>query len=463
MAYRTINPFTNETLATFPDLTDAELAQKLDCAQATYKQWSKQPFSARAAIVGRAAQLLRQNNEHYARLLTLEMGKLYRESLAEVELSADILQYYADHAEEFLAPQKLTEKSGRGDNAMLVSQPLGIVFAIEPWNFPYYQLARVVGPQFMAGNVVVVKHASNVPQSAAAFEQLFRDAGAPEGLYTNLYATRDQLGEIIADDRVIGVALTGSEGAGAIVAAQAGKALKKTTMELGGSDAFIVLDDADMEKAVKWAVWGRMNNGGQCCVASKRIIVADAIADEFLDRFETALAKLVPGDPMDEKSGVPPLSSQAAADQLNDQVALAVKHGAIAIRVGEAPPETGAFVQTTILTGVTAENPIFHQELFGPVAMFFRVGDDEEAIALANDNPYGLGGSVFTSDTARGVRVAEQIETGMVYINHPTWTTCDLPFGGVKRSGFGRELSSLGIQEFVNKKLIDVVPIDAAP
>ncbi|ARW15615.1 NAD-dependent succinate-semialdehyde dehydrogenase [Komagataeibacter europaeus] len=463
MAYKTVNPFTNETIATFPDLTDTELAQKLDRAQATYKEWSKLPFAKRAAIVGKAADLLRTQKDKYARLLTLEMGKLYRESLAEVELSADILQYYADNAETFLAPQKLKEKSGRGDQAMVVSQPLGILFAIEPWNFPYYQLARVVGPQFMAGNVVVVKHASNVPQAAAAFEQLFRDAGAPEGLYTNLYATRDQLGKIIADDRVIGVALTGSEGAGAIVASQAGKALKKTTMELGGSDAFIVLEDADLEKSVKWAVWGRMNNGGQCCVAAKRIIVADPIADAFLDRFATELGKLVPGDPMDEKSGVPPLSSQGAADQLNEQVELAVKNGAKVMRVGPTPPNRGAFVQTSILTDITPDNPVFHQELFGPVAMFFRVRDEAEAIALANDNPYGLGGSVFTSDTARGIRVAEQIETGMVYVNHPTWTTSDLPFGGVKRSGFGRELSSMGIQEFVNKKLIDVVPIDAGP
>ncbi|MCE2563514.1 NAD-dependent succinate-semialdehyde dehydrogenase [Komagataeibacter sp. FNDCF1] len=463
MAYKTVNPFTNETVATFPDLTDAELAYKLDRAQETYREWSRLSFARRAAVVGRAAELLRAHKDEYARYLTLEMGKLYRESLAEVELSADILQYYADNAEKFLAPQKLTEKSGRGDQAMVVSQPLGIVFAIEPWNFPYYQLARVVGPQFMAGNVVVVKHASNVPQSAAAFEQLFADAGAPEGLYTNLYATRDQLGTIIADDRVIGVALTGSEGAGAIVASQAGRALKKTTMELGGSDAFIVLDDADLEKSVRWAVWGRMNNGGQCCVAAKRIIVAEPIADAFLDRFSEELGKLVPGNPMDEKSGVPPLSSQAAADQLNDQVEQAVRHGAIAMRVGPTPPNTGAFVQTTILTNVEPDNPVFHQELFGPVAMFFRVKDDEAAIRLANDNPYGLGGSVFTSDTARGVRVAEQIETGMVYINHPTWTTSDLPFGGVKRSGFGRELSSMGIQEFVNKKLIDVVPIDATP
>ncbi|ACB94425.1 NAD-dependent succinate-semialdehyde dehydrogenase [Beijerinckia indica] len=460
MAYQTVNPYTNEVVATFPDLTDAELTRLTDQAEKTYETWSVASYADRAKIVGKAAEILRAQAQDYARLLTLEMGKLYRESLAEVELSADILAYYAKNAETFLAPKELPEAQAYGAKAMIVNQPLGIILAIEPWNFPYYQLARVVGPQFMAGNVVMVKHASCVPQSAAAFEKLFRDAGAPAGLYTNLYATRAQLERLVDDPRIVGVALTGSEGAGAKIAAQAGQNLKKTTLELGGSDAFIVLEDADLEKAVKWAVWGRMNNGGQCCVASKRIIVVDSIADKFLTKFGEELGKLQPGDPMDEATGLPPLSSQGAADQLNEQVATAVKHGAHALRVGPVPPNKGAFVQTTILTDVKPENPVYYQELFGPVAMFFKVKDDKEAIKLANDNPYGLGGSVFTQNTEHGVEVAKQIDTGMVYINHPTWTKADIPFGGVKRSGFGRELSALGIEEFVNKKLINVVPID---
>ncbi|GBQ75873.1 aldehyde dehydrogenase [Acetobacter malorum DSM 14337] len=461
MAYKTVNPYTNETIATFPDLKDAELDSLLSQAEKTYKSWRNTSFADRASILHKAASLLREQSDEYAKLLTLEMGKLKREALGEVALSADILDYYADNAEKFLAPQKIPGGSERGDDAMLVSQPLGILLAIEPWNFPYYQLARVAGPHLMAGNVVVVKHASIVPQCAAAFEKLFHDAGAPAGLYTNLFATRQQLEKLIDDPRIQGIALTGSEGAGASVAAQAGKNLKKTTMELGGSDAFIVLDDADLEKSVKWAVWGRMNNGGQCCVASKRIIVQESLADQFFKRFSEELAKLAPGDPSDDATGVPPMSSQSAADQLNQQVEDAVKNGAKAHRVGPTPPNKGAFVQTTILTDLTRDNPAFHQEFFGPVALFFTVKDEQEAIELANDTPYGLGGSVFTEDTKRGVEVAKQIYTGMVYINHPTWTRPDLPFGGVKRSGYGRELAMLGIEEFVNKKLINVVPIDA--
>ncbi|MBV1835029.1 NAD-dependent succinate-semialdehyde dehydrogenase [Novacetimonas pomaceti] len=462
MAYKTVNPYTNELVATFPDLRTDELEQAIATAQATYATWSQTDFAHRRAILHKAAAQLRDRTDHYAELLTLEMGKLFRESQQEVTLCADILDYYADRAEEFLAPQPVPDEAGRGDRAMVISQPMGVILAIEPWNFPYYQLARVVGPQFMAGNVVMVKHASNVPQSAAAFARLFQDAGAPEGLYTNMYATHRQLEDLIDDPRIVGVALTGSEGAGARIAARAGQNLKKTTMELGGSDAFIVLSDADMEHAVRWAVWGRMNNGGQCCVASKRIIVMDDIADDFLARFSAALGQLRPGDPMDAATGLPPMSSQAAADQLNEQVRVAVEHGAKAIRVGPPPPERGAFVQTTILTDVTPDNPVYHQELFGPVAMFFRARDEDEAIRIANDSPFGLGGSVFTRDTDHGTEVARRIETGMVFVNHPTWTRADLPFGGIKRSGYGRELSSLGIQEFVNKKLIDVVPIDAA-
>ena len=343
----------------------------------------------------------------------------------------------------------------------MISSPLGVLLGVQPWNFPYYQLARFAGPNLMAGNVVLVKHASIVPQSALAFERLWHEAGAPQGAYTNLFVSKEQITKLIDDPRVKGVALTGSEGAGAVVAAQAGKMLKKSTMELGGSDALIALADADLDKTVEWAAWGRMNNGGQCCVASKRIIVAEEIADEFLEKFQAALGRLSAGNPMDEATTLPPMSSQEAADKLRGQIAEAVEHGARAIAVGEAVPQNGAFVQPTILTGLTPENPVFHQELFGPVAMFFRAEDEDEAVAIANDSQYGLGGSVFTRDTDHGRAVAARIETGMVFVNHPTWTKADLPFGGVKNSGYGRELSALGIEEFINKKLVNVVPIDA--
>ncbi len=461
MPYATTNPYTNEVVATFPDLDDAELEHLVEQAKSTFSSWSATSFAKRAKIMARAAGILREQGNDFARLLTLEMGKLFNESLGEVELSAEILAYYAENAEQFLAPQPVAVASPQEGEPVLVNEPLGVLLGIQPWNFPYYQLARFAGPNIMAGNVVMVKHASIVPQGAAAFERLFSDAGAPAGVYTNLYATKDQISRLIDDPRISGVALTGSEAAGAVVASRAGKNLKKNTMELGGSDALVVLADADLDKSVEWAFWGRMNNGGQCCVASKRIIVLDAVADRFLEKFKTALAKPVAGDPFDEKTTLPPMSSQAAADLLNSQVKLAIDHGATAVPLGAPVPKQGAFVQPAILTGLTKDNPVYYQELFGPVAMFFRARDEDHAVQIANDSRFGLGGSVFTRDVKHGVEVAKRIQTGMVFINHPTWTKADLPFGGVKKSGYGHELSPLGIQEFVNKKLINVVPIDA--
>jgi succinate-semialdehyde dehydrogenase / glutarate-semialdehyde dehydrogenase len=331
-----------------------------------------------------------------------------------------------------------------------------VLFCVEPWNFPYYQLARVAGPNLMAGNTLIVKHAPNVPQCALAFEKLFVDAGAPTGAYTNVFLSNEQAATAIADKRIKGVALTGSERAGAAVASEAGQALKKSTMELGGSDAFIVLDDADLDTAVKWGVWGRMNNTGQCCVAAKRFILHEKIADTFLDRFKKELGKLVPGDPMDPKTTLGPLCTSGALQLIQKQIKTAVDGGAKVALGGKRLDRRGYFLQPTILTDITPENPVFHQEFFAPVALIFRVKNEKEAIDLANDSPYGLGGSVITKDVERGKRVARQIETGMVFINKATWTAPDLPFGGVKNSGYGRELSELGIGEFVNKKLIRV-------
>ncbi|MBC6458927.1 NAD-dependent succinate-semialdehyde dehydrogenase [Actinomadura sp. HBU206391] len=460
MSYQSVNPYNGQVLASFPEISDAELEDALSRAQATYETWGRQTFDERAAVTRRAAQILRERPDEFARLLTMEMGKLIGESLEEVDLTADIFDYYADNAERFLEPVPLDTREGE---AVVVNSPLGVLFGVQPWNFPYYQLARFAAPNVMAGNVVMVKHASSVPQSALAFERLYREAGAPDGVYTNLYVTKEQVGRVIDDARVKGVALTGSEAAGSVVAARAGKAIKKTTLELGGSDPLIVLPDADLGRTVHWAVWGRMNNCGQCCVASKRLLVHEQIADKFLEEFRAALSGLTAGDPMDEKTTLPPMSSQHAADTLKAQIAEAIEHGAQAIPAGDPVPTTGAFIQPTILTGVTRENPVYGQELFGPVAMFFRIQDEEEAITIANDTDYGLGGSVFTSDIEHGKAIAERIESGMIFINHPTWTAPELPFGGVKKSGYGRELSWLGIQEFVNKKLIDVVPIDASP
>jgi succinate-semialdehyde dehydrogenase/glutarate-semialdehyde dehydrogenase len=313
----------------------------------------------------------------------------------------------------------------------------------------------------MAGNVAMVKHAGCVPQCAIAFEKLWLEAGAPAGAYTNLLISHDQVNRVIDDPRIKGVALTGGVEAARSIAARAGQNLKKSTMELGGSDAFIVLEDADLDKTVQWAVWAKMNNTGQCCVAAKRFIVVEELADRFLDQFQKALAELEPGDPMDKATTLGPLSTEAALVQLLDQVNRAVAGGAAVVMGGKRIDRPGSFMQPTILADIKPGNPAFREEFFGPVALFFRVKNEDEAVALANDSEFGLGGSVFTQNVARGKRVASRVDTGMMFVNHPTWTTPDLPFGGIKNSGYGRELSSMGIQEFVNKKLVRVTSIDA--
>ena len=460
MAYATTNPYTGETIKNFPNATDAEVALALDSGDKAFRNWKNTPVQQRVTILQKAADLLRANSEEYAKLLTLEMGKLLGEAQAEVELSAAIFEYYVENAERQLAPEKLPSKDPVVTEAWLVHEPLGIILAIEPWNFPYYQIARIIAPQLAAGNVVVLKHASNVPQSAALFEKLMLDAGLPVGGFKNLYATREQLETIINDPRVHGVALTGSEAAGAVVAAQAGKALKKSTMELGGADAFVVLDDADIDKAVKWAVFGRHWNAGQVCCSSKRIIVVEEVYDAFLEKYKASVAVLKAGDPMDPTTTLAPLSSQSAADDVQKQVEDAIKHGATATVIGAAIPERGAFVQPVLLTDLTKDNPAYYWEFFGPVSLVFRAKGESEAIEIANDSPFGLGGSVFTQNIERGRQVAAQISTGMVYINHPTAVKADLPFGGVRRSGYGRELIGLGLKEFVNHKLIGVTDID---
>lgn len=461
MTYATTNPYTGETLATFPFATDAEVDSAIEAAHAVFTEWRDTDFATRAAVMHRAAEILRRDIDDYARLLTLEMGKLLSEAKAEVALSADIFAYYASHAAALLAAEPLPVADPAEGQAELVCEPLGVLLAIEPWNFPYYQIARIIAPQLSAGNTMLLKHASNVPQSAARFEALMLVAGLPKGGFTNLYATRDQVSRILHDPRVHGVALTGSEAAGAEVAQIAGAALKKSTMELGGADAFVVLADADMDKTVKWAVFGRHWNGGQVCVSSKRMIIVDEVYDAFLASYTKGVAALKMGDPRDPATTLAPLSSQTAADDLRAMIDKAVEHGATATPVGPDIPNQGAFVQPTILTDIGEDNPARYWEFFGPVSMLFRAKDEADAIRIANDSPYGLGGSVFTADTKRGADVARRISTGMVFVNHPTMVKADLPFGGIRRSGYGRELLGLGIKEFVNHKLINVVDIDA--
>ncbi|NVO05389.1 MAG: NAD-dependent succinate-semialdehyde dehydrogenase [Rhodoferax sp.] len=451
MAYQSVNPNTGKVLQSFAQMSSTQLEKSLAAAEHCFQSWKKMSYAERAVIVNKAAALLHAHVDDFAKLETLEMGKRINEARGEVQFSGDIMAYYAKHAEVFLAPTKLAPQAGE---AHMESSPIGVLFCVEPWNFPYYQLARVAGPQLMAGNVLVVKHAGCVPQCAIAFEKLLLDAGAPVGAYTNLLISHEQCDQVIDDPRIKGVALTGSVAAGRVVAARAGQNLKKSSMELGGSDAFIVLDDADLDKTIPWAVWGRMYNGGQTCCAAKRFIVLESLAERFLARFKAALEALIPGDPMDEKASHGPLSTEAALIQLLAQVDAAVKGGAKLLMGGKRIDRPGAFMQTTILTDIAPGNPAFRDEFFGPVVSFYRVKDEAEAIALANDSDFGLGGSVWTKDEARGKRIASQVDTGMVFINNIHWVDAELPFGGIKNSGYGRELGNMGIQEFVNKKLV---------
>lgn len=458
MTYQSVNPYNGAVLKTFDTFTDAQLETALAKASACFDIWRRTTFAQRAAVAAKAASIMRDRVDEFARLITLEMGKRIDEAKGEVLLSAAIIDYYAKNAESFLVAVQLTPKVGE---ASVESSPIGVLFGVQPWNFPYYQLARFAAPNLMAGNVVMVKHSASVPQCAVAFEQLWIDAGAPEGAYTNLRISHQQSNAVIDDRRVKGVALTGSTEAGKSVAARAGQNLKKATMELGGSDAFIVLDDADIDKTVKWAVQARMANTGQSCVAGKRFIIVEKVADEFIAKFTAALATLAPGDPMDKATTLGPLSSEGALVKLLEQVDGAIASGATVALGGKRIAMAGAFMQPTILTNVGPKNPAFREEFFGPVAMVFRVQDEDAAVALANDSDFGLGGSVFTRDVSRGKRVASRVETGMMFINQPTGSSPELPFGGVKDSGFGRELGGQGIQEFVNKKLVRVASIDA--
>lgn len=462
MGYATINPFTNEVTKRFADATDEDIDRAIGQADRTFQSWKKESFTTRAQVMAKAAQILRARKRDYAKLLTLEMGKLIAEAEAEVELSAQILDYYAKNAEKLLAPERLPVADNPTSTFTLVHEPLGVLLAIEPWNFPYYQIARIIAPQLSAGNVMLLKHASNVPQSAAAFEALMIEAGLPVGGFKNLYARHEQIERILNDPRVHGVAFTGSEDSGAVIAVQAAKALKKSTLELGGADAFVVLADADMEKTVKWAVFGRHWNGGQVCVSSKRIIVVDQVYDDFMARYTKGVAALRAGDPMDPATTLAPLSSIEAAEQVRCKIRAAMENGGKSVEVGPKVPAQGAFVQPTILTDITPDNPAYRWEFFGPVSMIFRAKDEADAIRIANDSPFGLGGSVFTSDSDHGAEVAGQISAGMVFVNHPTMVKADIPFGGVRRSGYGRELTNLGIMEFVNHKVVGVVDIDSA-
>ncbi len=451
MAYKTINPFTGKEVKSFDEISKEALHEKLQEASVCFETWRKTGFNERKKIIQKVADLMRERSDELAMLITAEMGKRIKESKGEVELSASIYEYYATNAESFMADTVLAPKVGA---AYIRKEPIGVLLGIEPWNFPYYQVARFAAPNIMAGNCIILKHASNVPQCALAIEKLFTDAGAPQGLYTNLFIGSDKINELLANPIIKGVSLTGSEGAGASVAAAAGKNLKKSVLELGGSDPFIVLEDAEIDKTVRWAVTGRMQNCGQACTAAKRFIVMDKVYDEFLEKFKATIENMEPGDPMLETTKLGPLSSKKALEDLEEQVEKSVNAGAKLITGGKRFDMPGYFMQPTILTDIPKDAVAYSEELFGPVASIYRVYSEDEAVALANATRFGLGGAIFTADEERGQKLAERIDTGMLFINHPTGSQPDLPFGGTNQSGYGRELSSLGIDEFLNKKLV---------
>ena len=452
MAYKTINPYTNEVEKEFPNATDEELEAVLAKAHQLYLDWrnDSESLEDRKAILHRVADILRERRTEYATIMSHDMGKLIGEAEGEVDLCADICDYYADKADEFLKPRTLETDAGK---AYYIKQSTGVLVAVEPWNFPFYQIARVFAPNFIIGNPMILKDASNCPASAQAFADAVLEAGAPEGSLNNMFISYDQVAKAIADKRVSGVCLTGSERGGMSVAAEAGKNLKKTTMELGGNDAFIILDDADWDLVKEVAPQARLYNAGQVCTSSKRFIVMADKYDEFLEVLKDAFSAVRMGDPTDRTTTLAPLNSKSAKEKLEKQVELAVENGAKVYYGNEKVNLPGQFFMPTILTDITPDYPIFNQEMFGPVASVYKVNSEEEAIALANNSSYGLGNTVF-GEPEHAARVAAKIETGMSWINSGWASLPELPFGGVKNSGYGRELSELGFNAFVNEHLV---------
>lgn len=452
MAYKTIYPFTNEVLKEYENTSDAQLEEVLERAHKLYKKWRKDDqLETRKAQLHEVAAILRRDRDKYAEILTKDMGKLFTEAQGEIELCADIADYYADNADKFLEPTPLKTDTGE---AYYIKQATGVILAVEPWNFPYYQIMRVFAPNFIVGNPMVLKHASICPWSAQSFEELVDEAGAEKGTFTNLFVSYDQVSKIIADKRVVGVCLTGSERGGASIAEEAGKNLKKTTLELGGDDAFIILDDADWDELESVLFFSRLYNAGQVCTSSKRFIVLEKDYDRFKELLTKVFKTAKWGDPMDPETTLAPLSSAGAKEDVLAQIQLALDNGAELVYGGEAIDHPGNFVMPTIIAGLTKDNPIYYQEIFGPVGQIYKVASEEEAIEVANDSNYGLGGTIFSSNKEHREAVAAQIETGMSFINSGWASLPELPFGGIKNSGYGRELSELGFTAFVNEHLI---------
>src|SRR3954468_795806 len=451
--YAVVDPATGETLKTYDTISDADLEAAIGRAAGAHRAWGRETtLEERAKVIARVAKIYNERAQDLAKIIVRERGKPIEQAVGEVEFSAAIYQYYADNAADLLKDEPIELLDGEG-SAFIRRSSVGLLLGIMPWNYPYYQVARFAGPNLVAGNTILLKHAPQCPESSAAMEQIFHEAGVPADAYVNIYATNDQVAWVIADPRIQGVSLTGSGRAGAAVAEIAGRHLKKVVLELGGSDPFIVLKADDLDEVVEAAVGGRLENSGQACNAAKRFIVLDEYYDAFLDKFAKALTGVEPGDPTAEGTTVGPLSSSNAADRLEEQVKTALDNGARLVAGGG---REGNFFKTAVLTDITPDNPGYTEEFFGPVAQVYKVGSEEEAVRLANDTPFGLGSYVFTTDEEQALRVADQIEAGMVFINAVGAEGVELPFGGVKASGFGRELGRFGMDEFVNKKLIRV-------
>jgi succinate-semialdehyde dehydrogenase/glutarate-semialdehyde dehydrogenase len=452
--YAVTNPATGEVVATYPTATDEQIAQAIADAAAAHAGWSRTSTVAeRAALIRRVAELHTERRTELAEIIVREMGKPMEQALGEVDFCADIYGFYADRAEDLLADEPIELLAGDG-TALVRKSSVGPLVGIMPWNFPYYQVARFAGPNLVVGNTILLKPAHQCPESAEAIQRMMDDAGFPEGAYQTILGSNAQIEKAIEDPRVRGVSLTGSERAGAAVAEIAGRNLKKVVLELGGSDPFILLGAENLDDAVEAAVAGRLDNTGQSCNAAKRFIVADELYDDFLERFSEKMAATKPGDPSSEDTAMGPLSSDSAAETLQDQLDRAVAQGAEVVAGGD---RDGNFFPSTVLAGISPENDAYREEFFGPVASVYRVGSEEEAIEIANDTPFGLGSYVFSNDPEQAQRVADALDTGMVYVNGVGLDGAELPFGGVKNSGFGRELGRYGIEEFVNKKLIRVV------
>ncbi len=448
-----VNPANGEVLGRFDEISDAELEARLARAAQTFRAWRRRPFAERARLMLAAADVLERRKDHWARLMTLEMGKTLKSAVAEAEKCAWACRFYAEHAERFLADEEVKSSATRSYVRHL---PLGPVLAVMPWNFPFWQVFRFAAPGLMAGNVGLLKHASNVPQCALAIEEVFRSAGFPDGCFQTLLVGSSRVARVVEDDRVVAATLTGSEGAGAAVASTAGKVIKKTVLELGGSDPFVVMPSANLDAAVKTAVTARCINNGQSCIAAKRFVVHDRIYDRFERELVARMGALKVGDPMDPATDVGPLATGAELEKLVGQVDAAVKDGARLLCGGKAPGGKGFYYPPTVLAGIPRTSPSYREEIFGPVAMLHRVKDLDEAIAIANDVPFGLGSSVWTNDPEERRRFVDDVEAGATFVNAMVASDPRLPFGGVKRSGYGRELARDGIREFVNVKAVSI-------